>query len=380
MFKIKKAFESLKHPGINSSIPSLIKNAVPYYISPAIKVPPPLTVYWSINSVCNLHCKMCDVGTMNEEGTFFKTLRIDRKLYEIDINIFKSVVDEFANINQRPYMAINSTEPLMYKDLPEAIDYCTQNNMESAVTTGAYNLPKRALDLAKARLNRLNVSIDGTSGLHNEIRGRKDAYEKATEGIQIFAQEVKRIGHTAEIFVNCVVTNLNYHGLVDFYNSIEKYPISQINFAFLWYLSPGIVKKHNEKFGDKYKVSESCYDDYVNPEKVDTKILEEQLNQLADKSNVSILGNKGKKWLDSFFLSPNIMLEANASCMASWFFTQILADGKVVVYTRCHNEPIGNINDEPLLKIWNDEKMKGWRKFIHREKKMPMCARCDLVY
>ena len=130
-----------------------------------------LTIYWSINSVCNLHCKMCDVGTFNEDGMFYKNLRIDRKLHEIDIDVFKRVVDEVAA--DKPFMSINSTEPLLYKSLVEAVSYCSERGLDVGVTTGAFTLPKHAEDLVQAGLGRLNVSIDGPREVHNEIRGRK---------------------------------------------------------------------------------------------------------------------------------------------------------------------------------------------------------------
>ena len=99
----------------------MARNAAPYYLPGDLKVAAPLTLYWSINSVCNLRCKMCDVGMSNEEGMFYKNLRIDRKLHEIDLDVFKKVIDEVRN--DKPFIAINSTEPLMYKPLPLAIEH-----------------------------------------------------------------------------------------------------------------------------------------------------------------------------------------------------------------------------------------------------------------
>ena len=57
LFEITKALDALKRPGVQTNFIQLAKNAVPYYF-PFFKLQPPLTIYWSINSVCNLHCKM----------------------------------------------------------------------------------------------------------------------------------------------------------------------------------------------------------------------------------------------------------------------------------------------------------------------------------
>jgi MoaA/NifB/PqqE/SkfB family radical SAM enzyme len=321
---------------------------------------------------------MCDVGMFNEEGTFFKTLRIDRKLHEIDINVFKRVVDETAR--NKPLMSINSTEPMMYKPLGEAINYCTYYDVKTAITTGAYNLRDRAEELADAKLGRLNVSIDGPAEVHNEIRGRKDTYERATEGIKKYYEAAKKKGYDPEIYINCTVTNLNYTKIEELYESLSEVPYTKLNVTLMWFLSPSIVKKHNAEYGNKYPISVSCFDDHINPEAVEIDVLHRQLNFLSKKDNVEILTPHGRDWLDFYFKKSDQVFADSPGCMASWYFTQILADGKVVVYTRCHTEGLGNINDTPLLDIWNGSKMKEWRDFIKRKKTMPMCARCDLAY
>ena len=93
---LKKAMHAEKHPGIsgNTSLPRLAWQGLPYLTSPAGRARPPVTIYWNVNSVCNLHCKMCDVGTFNEDSNFYKNLRIDRKLHEITLEKFSSVIDE----------------------------------------------------------------------------------------------------------------------------------------------------------------------------------------------------------------------------------------------------------------------------------------------
>jgi len=378
LFKIKKAFEALKHPGIDANIIRLANNALPYFLNSNYTAKNPLTLYWSINSVCNLRCKMCDVGTFNEESTFFKTLRIDRKLHEIDINVFKSVIDEVKHY--KPFIAINSTEPLMYKPIASAIDYCSKHNLKSAITTGAYFLEKYAEDLAKAKLSRLNVSIDGPKKIHNEIRGRDDVFQKAIEGIHKFKKYSNLNNHNPEIIINYTITNLNYFCLNEFIESIKDLTYVKVNFALMWFLSPEIVSNHNSVWGKKYNIQTSCFDEHVNPNKVNVKILYEQIKIIEKKPNINFLFNKNINWLNNFFYNSDKKINSSANCMASWFFTQILADGNVIVYSRCHNKSVGNINNEKLLNIWNNQPMKDWRKFIKNQKTMPMCARCDLVY
>ena len=378
IYEIKKAFEALLHPGINTNIFKIIRNAIPYYISPYLDVPSPLTIYWSINSVCNLRCKMCDVGMGNENGTFYKNLRIDKKLHEIDIKIFKSVIDEV--VDDKPFIAINSTEPLLYKHIIEAIQYCTDKGLKTALTTGGYNLPKMAENLAKAGLKRLIVSIDGPSYVHNEIRGRKDSFERSIEGIRKFYEASQKLGLKNEIYVNYVISNLNYQYLTEFAESVKDLPITSLNYTYLWFISDEIAEEQNKQFGDCYPVTPSCFNEYINPYDVDIDVLYKQIEQLKNKKNIHFLPYFSKKQLYKYYKQPNEFLVKNSRCFASWFIVQILANGNVIPYSRCHNRSLGNINEQSFKEIWNGKKMKEWREFIKRYKKMPMCKRCDLIY
>jgi hypothetical protein len=191
---VPQALHARKHPGISggSSLLALARQGLPYLTSASGSARPPITIYWNVNSVCNLHCKMCDVGTFNEDSNFYKNLRIDRKLHEITLEKFRDVVDEVAEY--RPTMAINGTEPIMYKPLGAVTEYARSKGLVVAVTTGGYNLPERAEELAAAGLTRPPDAHRWAPDLHNYIRGRKDAFQRATDGIRNFRRGGARAG------------------------------------------------------------------------------------------------------------------------------------------------------------------------------------------
>lgn len=377
LYEMKKAVQAFHRPGIDTSPWRMVRNAVPYYVPLRDDVPSPLTIYWSINSVCNLRCKMCDVGMFNEEGMFFKNLRIDRKLHEVDIEVFKRVVDEVKD--DKPFMSFSSTEPLMYKPLAEAVAYCTANGLRTGVTTGGYTLPKQAERLAEAGLTRLAVSLDGPPDIHNHIRGRPDSFEHSYQGILAYAEACKRLGRKSEIYVNCTITNMNHHKLEEFYESIKDLPIDNITFTYMWFIDADTAVEQNKLYGDKYPVTESCYSEWIDPNAVDIDVLYDQMGRLKDKKNVHFSPFMTKNELEIYFHQRNKFVNKEARCLASWFFMQVLADGSVTVFTRCHTVPVGNINTQSIAEVWNGPKMKNWRSFIKSVGTMPMCKRCDLA-
>jgi len=377
LYELKKAVQAWRRPGVDTTSWRMLRNGASYYNPFSTSAPAPLTIYWSINSVCNLRCKMCDVGMFNEEGMFFKNLRIDRKLHEIDIEVFKRAIDEVAE--DKPYIAITSTEPLMYKPLMEAIAHCTKRGLRTGVTTGAYMLPKMADALAEAGLTRLSVSIDGPPDVHNHIRGRTDSFDHSYRGMEMFAAACRRLGREPEIYINCTISNMNFDRLVDLYEAIAPLPISSINFTYLWVIDEETAAQQNALYGDRYSVTGSCYSEWTDPTKIDIDVLYDQIKQLKDRPRVHFSPLFTKEELRTYFHRPDEFVAAKGRCLASWFFLQILADGNVIVFTRCHNKPVGNIYKNSIPEIWNGSQMKDWRSFIRDVGRMPMCKRCDLA-
>jgi Fe-coproporphyrin III synthase len=378
---LKKALHARRHPGISSGagLVSLAVQGLPWLLSPAGKARPPITIYWNVNSVCNLRCKMCDVGTFNEESNFYKNLRIDRKLHEITLERFCAVVDEVKAF--RPTMAINGTEPLMYKPLGAAVSYASKAGLEVAVTTGAYNLPERAEELAAARLARLNVSLDGPAELHNFIRGRPDVFERATRGIHAFKRHAAAIGYEAEVLVNFTITNLNFHKLVDFLEAVTDLPVSRFNFTNMNFVTPEMATVHNLKWGTRYLATVNCLSDEVQPGKVDIGVLHEQIEEVSRRggARVSFMPYFDRAALEQYYKTPSKFM-GHIPCMSSWYVAQVMADGVVIPYTRCYHVPFGNINEQSFEEVWNSPAARAWRRDLRRHGRFPACTRCDMVY
>jgi len=381
--ELKKALKVKKHPGMSrsSSLPQLAMQALPYMTSREGKAKVPLTIYWGVNSVCNLRCKMCDVGNVNAESNFFANLRIDGKLHEIKIERFRAVIDEVAH--EKPMISITSTEPLMYKPLGEAVAYARSKDLNVAVTTGGYTLPKRAEELAEAGLNHLCVSIDGPPDLHNMIRGRADSFQKSVEGIHMFREATKRLGKKAEVLINFTITNMNYDRLEDFYDAMKDVPVDRINFTYMTFVDHTMADEHNALWGEKYHATVNCLNADTDPARVDVKVLYEQKEAVKRKDagtgRVTFLPDFPLEDLERYFLKPGEFM-SHSRCMVSWFIAEIIASGEVIPYTRCYHVPFGNINDDSFTDIWNGQKALAWRRELREERRFPGCKRCDLVY
>ena len=70
----------------------------------------------------------------------------------------------------KPIIAMTTTEPSLYPRLIDLINYIHSRRMQAWVTTNGFLLPQLADKLLEAKLDRLDVSIDGPPQVHNKIR------------------------------------------------------------------------------------------------------------------------------------------------------------------------------------------------------------------
>jgi len=381
--EIKKAFSAKKHAGIDKklSLPRLMWQSVPYFTSLEGKARPPLTVYWSINSVCNMFCKMCDVGQANKDSNFYSHLRVDDKLHEIGIERYKGVIDELKPY--KPMIAITATEPLLYEPLGEAIEYTRRVGMNITITTNGYLLSKRAEELAQAGLSRLSVSIDGDEKTHNAIRGRRDGFQKATQGIIAYKEACRNLSISSEIIVVYTITNMNFDQLDSFYDVMIQMPIDRIIFSYMNFVTDEMAQSHNLIWGDKYRATANCINEYTQPSDVDGDVLKRQIQIVKAKDKAQnkaiFLPDFTKDDIYKFHHEPEKFM-SSGRCMVNWFIAEIISSGEVIPYSRCYYVPMGNINQKPFMDIWTGEKANAWRRELRKQRRFPACTRCDQVF
>jgi MoaA/NifB/PqqE/SkfB family radical SAM enzyme len=194
---------------------------------------------------------------------------------------------------------------------------------------------------------------------------------------------VQRRGQKAEVLINYTISNLNFDCLSAFYDSMRDVPVNRINFTYMAFVNEAMAAGHNEIWGDKYRATVNCLNADTNPDRVDTKVLHAQIQEVKAKDKgigrVTFLPEFSSEDLAKYFYNPMEFM-GHSRCMVSWFIAEIIASGEVIPYTRCYHVPFGNINDDSFLGIWNGEKAKAWRRELRSEQRFPACTRCDLVY
>ena len=376
----KRLWEIQAHQsaGPNATPWRLVWNALPYLFLRNGYSFPPLSLFFIINSRCNFKCQMCDVGQNDHDSMFYKNL-IGKDKGDYPVDAFKRLIDEVKSF--RPYISITSTEPLLYKPLPEVIEYVIASGLKINVLTNGYLLEKRAEEIVDSGLYSLNVSIDGPPEIHNRLRGISDAHQRAVAGIMRVVELKKKKGtQYPHIGINSTITDLTAPHMVDMLKSLPMEHLVKVSFMTMVFLHQELADKHNKLFGDKYYATQTCLAGGADPFKVDVDRLVEQ-SRLVKKmypEKVFLYYQPDKEELERYFYRPEEFMD-NTKCVFPWFSAQILSNGDMVGLTRCFPTSFGNVIKNSFKEVWLCDKMRKFRKDLQKYGRFPACTRCEGV-
>ncbi len=374
-FIFRRLVKAAQNPKLVYSYFKRSISLLPYYIGRGYSFYPS-TIFISINSQCNLKCKMCDVGQGQKGTQFYKNLKTDT---ELSLDRLKSLINEVKSFS--PLIAIISTEPLLYKDLVEFSNYVTSAGLELQITTNGLLLKKFAENLVKSGLQRLCISIDGPPAIHNSIRGVNNSFEKAYAGIQAVNEIKKRMNKTyPKIYINYSISDSNYHCLEEFMKTMEDLELESITFSHLNYITKLMAKEHNQQFGHICKATPSSISK-TDPLKVNPVILAKQIEIIKTKylNKCAFSPDLDEEGIRIFYHEPKKFVERKR-CFVPWQVAQIIANGNLIPMTRCFNITLGNIYDQGFKEIWNGEKYRSLRKTLRKFKAFPACSRCCGIF
>ncbi|MBI4429522.1 MAG: GTP 3',8-cyclase MoaA [Ignavibacteriales bacterium] len=130
----------------------------------------------SVTDRCNFRCRYC----MPEEGMVW----LDKSEL-LSYEEIASLVHIFAGLGVNK-IRLTGGEPLMRKDLYLLVEKIARNAriQDLALTTNGFFLADQALNLYKAGLRRVNISLDSLDAAKFKLMTRRDYYNKVWEGIE----------------------------------------------------------------------------------------------------------------------------------------------------------------------------------------------------
>lgn len=333
----------------------------------------PEWIVLGVNNVCNLHCKMCDVGTKNLESNFAQNL-VGSHPINMPLVLIKKIIDQTAEFYPEAKLGYAFTEPLVYPHLEESLTYAKQKGISTSITTNALTLKQKASFLAKNNTE-VFISLDGPQDIHNDIRGHKKSFQKAVEGIE----QLLGIKPNAKISIFCVITEWNIGYLQEFLNFFKNYPLQQVGFMHTNFTPQHVADSHNNLWGNHYHATASNMDEIninnFNLDKLWSEI--DLINQSSYQFPVTFSPEiTSKEKLKEFYNKPQQII--GKSCNDVFTNIMVKSDGSVIPsHGRCYNLTLGNLYTENLESIWNGSILKKLRTDLNISNGLfPACSRC----
>ena len=193
----------------------------------------------NFNNACNLRCKYC--FTNSPKGDHVKEY--------LDIGAIKKLADEADELGYFEFDLQGGELLLQPKKLFEVLEAIKPERFYMYLTTNGFHLDEAmAKKLAEYKVSRVSVSIDSMDEkIHDEIRGRKDSWRRAINGLE----HVKNAG--MDPYLNITIGHYNartkhFEELLD-YSKQKKYK-TLLNVAVpsgMWQNAEDIICDDNDR-------------------------------------------------------------------------------------------------------------------------------------
>jgi Fe-coproporphyrin III synthase len=327
-----------------------------------------------VNNVCNLHCKMCDVGTGFEASNFHFHLTGARPI-NMPAELAARAVDQTARHFPRARIGYAFTEPLVWPHLAGSVAHATSRGLRTSVTTNGLKLRALYADLARAGLRDLFVSLDGPPEVHDRIRGHAHSFAWAFEGIERTCALPTR----PEVSVFCAITEWNTGRLRELLEILRPLPLAQVGFMHTNYTTAATAEAHNAAWGHRYAAAESNLAE-LSLDRIDLDELWGELSAI-----------RAARWPFRVTMSPDLPTRADLEdfyrrperrfarvCGDSFTNLMVKSDGTAIpAHGRCYRVVAGNLHDTELDALWNAPPLARFREDLRRAGGlMPACTRC----
>lgn len=275
--------------------------------------------YLTINVTdrCNLFCSHCYASSG-------KCLEEDLNLYKI-----KKTLRDAKDLGLISVL-ITGGEPLLRKDIQGILEYSKSLGLKVFLATNGTLINKDNIIFIKRYVDKINISLDGTFGVHDKIRGKKGLFKDTIKKIR------KIISEEIPLSISFTAQDNNYLQIEKLTGYLDKEDIlKDISINIKRCIKMGRSAKNN------VQLSKETY----------IKIIK-IIRRIKDR-NVRI------SFKDPFY---SLNVGEDYRCYAGIHILSLKNNGDIWICTKV-DKAIGNINQNSLKEIWdNSEILKQLRE------------------
>jgi len=302
---------------------------------------------------CNARCVMCDSWRKDGEG--------DLTLPQIE-----AVYRQLPRLHA---VRLTGGEPFVRKDLPE-IAALAQTILQPAllhVTTNGF-LTERIVSFCEGRDRavplQLLVSIDGVGEKHNEVRGRRDAWDRALATVRALAPRQRELG--LRLAVNQTIVDAGSARDYPRLRDILK-PLGVRNQVVIAYEASATYSLERER--EIRPASPGAFATFGDLGRDDLETLFDEIER--DLDDYPLPDRLAKRYyLDGI---RGRLLDSEASprprCVALGAHLRLLPNGDVPT-CQFNTRRVGNLASQPFAEVWASDSARKQRAWVRE------CAGC----
>ena len=329
--KIRRLFISVQYITFKRSL-NLFRVGLSYFISKSgIQKTNKLSPFFlSIETAnyCNLNCPECPVGTRD-------ITKIVPQLF--DLALYKKIIDEQKSTLQHVILYFQG-EPLLNTKLEEFIEYAHKARIYTSTSTNGQLLSNFSEMIVRSGLDKLIVSVDGSTQETYDNYRVGGVLQKTLEGIKqvvYWKNELKSV--TPLIEIQFIVMKSNEHQMEEMKLLAKSLKVDRLRFK--------TAQLYEFEFGNDRLTSISKYARY------------ERLHDgtFAIKSKL-----------------PN-------HCKRLWGGAVINSRGSVLpcCFDKESENSFGNVDNQSFRSVWHNKKASGFRdSILQNRKQYEMCRNC----
>ena len=369
----------------------------------------PTFVQLKVTNLCNLRCPMCsqwgDTGIYRADG--FPASATDgerersriRELIglkrQLSLPEYVTLLDQVAPF--QPIVSLFGGEPFLYPDLLPLVREIKKRGLTCTVITNGGRLEEKAGELVDAGIDSIAVSIDGPEEVHNRIRGKADAFQKAAAGVEAVARWRRELGRPMPMVIAILpVTELNLDAIPAAVAALRELPVDTINVGLRWFVPKNVGAEYESVMRETFGVTGASWKGFDFDPGVMNGSRARQMTDLVRllkslKRRRFLESARGKPWISFVPDVPAAKVPEYFSdfgqtfghdlCPVAWYFAQVEPDGEVCFCGDFPDYFIGNVRTTPFREIWHGEKAQRFRAKLAKEP-LPICNRCcgNFVY
>jgi MoaA/NifB/PqqE/SkfB family radical SAM enzyme len=330
-----------------------------------------------ITNRCNQRCAIC--AQWGEHG--YNLTRPNSQLSQtIPVETYKKMVDDISHL--KPHIYITGGEPFLYKELVPLVNYMKKKKLSVQIVTNGVLLEKYADEIVDNGWDIICASIDGSREVHDKCRGLEGAYDTLFRGIEKI-QKLKSRQRTSKPYILTLTTvsKTNASSLVESLKEAQKFHPDFMVIYYSWFTTEEIGQRHVSVMQEKLNCTPRAWKGYLlDREGINLPELVKNVQEIKSTDfgcPALFVPDLKLEDIPTYYLEPDNILGYD-KCVAPWFMVDIMPDGSVVL---CRDHPdymVGNISDESLIDIYNNERFRAFRRVIRNCENglFPICARC----